>query len=509
MNKLNSKKIIQKNLIFIIIFVFLIFISKYSFSLKVEGLSFNGSYLYCQQQQNSNDCILSFNNHTIVEVLNDIYLDTDNSEELNLIIDSNNKTIFFIVQDNLNFGNSQNLFNSLIIKNSEVIFIKEEIDKDKDSITIKSVINSVYLENSILRFNNTIHDTIFNNFDFYANINLALENQKIIYSPSINFKNTDLFIDNNSEFYINFDLVDTPNYHFHCNFDLEPEANNELCDHYNNNNNGFCNDISFCYSEIPLELYPSGYLGVILYKKEFACELQGDDCVGIEPINIEYLAINADEIDQEIIFKNIVNNGVIDITNKGIKLNFDNKFIEDLIPPIIFLNYTGTNFPKKLDTDSKNMVFLKTCDDNLIIPNNYDYNFCSIFIYSPVKYFENFNNVISRKLVCKNTNNYLEPQNILSFNDINKTINPYLFGQIYDSNSNYYSDFFEYKINKIPISENNYTLNKFQKNNNFIFYSNDINLPELCVLHLYNISSVLNYNDTNINLNYGFSFFRN
>jgi hypothetical protein len=116
-------------------------------------------------------------------------------------------------------------------------------------------------------------------------------------------------------------------------------------------------------------------------------------------------------------------------------------------------------------------------------------------------------------LNCDDVESTEFPNNSTPYVIKDKTINPYLFGSIYDYNNTYYNNFSILRINSIPTG---IVTNLSQSNiisDDFIFYNDlsEINdLTQLNVLQSYNIQSLLNYNnDVNINLNYGFSFFRN
>jgi len=506
----NSEKIFVKNICIIFIFLFLMFLAKYSFSLSVQGLSQGASYFYCSVSPGTNDCVLSFNNSNPVNVYDTIYIDSDGTEELNLVIENND--VNFIIENNLDFGNDNITFNSLIIRNSTVYFIKEE-----DTINVNSNINNVMLFNSDLYFINVgeydVRDKI-----VFESVEEATNNTQILDAPYIDFKETNLFIDTDSKFSTNFNISFYFNRDFSCNL-----GNNSVCSLLNH---GFDCENIVCYTNLPESYYPEDYTGnMILYKKMINCEVSvvgyPGSCRFSSEGNKYYLDLDLDNTKQ-IIFKNVDNNGVLRIIAKSFQFYMQDNLKEEFSTPIIFLNYSGDKLPTRLDLDSKNIAFLKTCEDysnhsfgsSYVFPTGiFRYDLCSFFVSSPTRI--NLNSVLPASRIKRNTiacdNIYISPelQGQSSFYiPEKKTINPYLFGQIYDSNNYYINDFSIKRIQEIPSINLDISLNELHVNNNFILHKLD-DLPEISVLYPYSIYSKFNYNGSDINLHYGFSFFKN
>jgi hypothetical protein len=154
----NSEKIFLKNICLISIFLFLIFLTKYSFCddvLVVNGLT-NGFNVTCNLAPDTNDCVLEIDdNDDLIANENYIYIDTSNEEydskNLNLVIENSCNINFPCTTSGLNnknfkIGNNdpELNFNSIIINGSTVVFEKW----CNLNYEFSSLINNITLKNN-------------------------------------------------------------------------------------------------------------------------------------------------------------------------------------------------------------------------------------------------------------------------------------------------------------------------------------------------------------------------
>jgi len=475
MNKnYNSEKIFLKNICLISIFLFLIFLTKYSFcddELVVNGLTNSGSVVTCNLDLDTNNCILNIeSNDDLVASGNDIYIDTSSKEydskELNLVINQN-CNIYITSGNGLNnnkfmIGTDDDVrlnFNSIIINDSSTVVFQKLFGLNYE---FRSLINNVYVNNnSTLKFrsnSNVINCTL-----TYNNVNVAGANSILLSSININLENTNLYIDSTSNLDVNFNISSN------CGLTSVDSLFND---------------------------------GINIYENSAG----------------QYIGFRIPQNKGSMIFGNVDNNGTIKIESKGVEFYADG-IITNLNSSIVFLDYKGDKLPEILDNSSENIAYIKSCEDysNYPFNDNYDYNLCRLYLTIPQE-LNSINLAINSDRVqyfIKSCENNFIPVENSSFNlyiPEFKKINPYLFGKIYDSGG-----VVGYSFDQISLK------NLYNNNNSivdfnyyysipplFIFYKDNpiSNIDQTSFLGSYNIFSILNYNNVeniDINLNYPFS----
>jgi hypothetical protein len=488
-NKFIKTENLLKKLFIINVFFILIFISSniFSYDLIVQGLEEDNSIVTCNINENSKDCILNSLTNNII-VSDNIYIEISPdledkfiTKELNLII---NQDINFIVQvQELSFGNTTNFFKSLIIKDEVIVKFKKSNTNLSGFRVLSNISDLNVLNDSALIFESKINDLDLE--DYFDDENISIE----IISPYLDFKNTNIYIDSDSNLNFDFKLI----YHI----------NSKECDcSYDSNN---------CYS-IKYEFNENNNLDIS--KKFYNCEYDSDNSEWITTYDYtRKLTLNLDHILNTNIFSNINNNGTLKIINKGAKIKLDQDINYLNVAPINILNYSGDDFISVLDNDKENIGFLKTCNDysNINFQNNYLFNLCYFFIVTPAQLnLNNLNNLEYQQFIddCGNNFTIPEEQYITNFLYINedKIINPYLLGKIQGNNSenlnNNLNDFILKDITDSNISN----LNELVSNSIFILKGTDINVK---LLNFYKFYFKLNYLESDINLNIPFALYNN
>ncbi|MFH0905959.1 MAG: hypothetical protein V1824_01315 [archaeon] len=215
----------------------------------------------------------------------------------------------------------------------------------------------------------------------------------------------------------------------------------------------------------------------------------------------------------------IINNQLNIISKKFVVYKFDaelgyvngeyitvpkNIFTDNLSSYFSILNIEN-KLPKILDNDTESSSFITTCDANISLINDSNYNICWLYYFTPNTTTVNFNSVlanpqninISKRTTC-NTQFYAPQEDSQILIGLNKTAYPYVFGIIKDNNGNIINpilssiNIFDYNANHY-IFGNNYNSAVFENsffilpkanpqssylvNNNFLgLYSMDFNL---------------------------------
>ena len=469
----NSEEVFLKNICLISIFLFLIFLTKYSFcddSLVVSGLTNSGFSATCDLDLDTNNCTLVIDEGAdLIANGNYIYIDTSakeyDSKELNLVINHSCNIYLASGTEGMNskefkigtYDSGLN-FNSIIINNSTVVFRK----LSGLNYEFRSLINNITLNNnSTLKFkNNSIVNTC---TPTRISENIAHSNPILLSSININLKTTNLYIDSSSNLDVNFNI--------------------------------------------------SSDCGLTSFDSSF-----GDGINIYQNAENQFIAFRIPQNKGSMIFGNVDNNGTIKIESAGVEFHADD-ITTNLNSSIVFLDYKGINLPEILDNSSENIAYIKSCEDysNYNFNNSDDYNLCRLYLTTPSSNIDDIDSVIDSTRVqyfeksCGNNFVPIEDNgNIPLYIPEYKKINPYLFGKIYDSQGVVSYDFSTRRLDNL--FDNSLIVDDFDLEDSiaplFIFYKADP-IDSISILNSYNIFSILTYSnnseDVDINLNYPFS----